>query len=253
MTRGDLVQVMGRPKELNFMPEWRLLRRVKEREEKQMHLLSRISVTLTGLFIFGLGGQTVVMADTVSFVGSRVESLPAPTVTGRCTAPALMLVISPDIGLTGGTSNLGAFTAEGSACLTFPFPVPIEDGIFTFMFEDGDTLFGTFSGEGMRVITPEGRFISNTQTYVVTGGTGDFAGATGGFFEIGKGMSTGVSAVTNYTFEGTITAPGLVAVPEPGTLVLLSTSLLGMAVRLQRGRKTRASSRDVDYQMHRNP
>jgi hypothetical protein len=37
-----------------------------------------------------------------------------------------------------------------------------------------------------------------------------------------------LSAIANYTFEGTITAPNLIAAPEPDSLVLLGTGLLMM-------------------------
>ena len=60
------------------------------------------------------------------------------------------------------------------------------------------------------------------ESYVVTGGTGAFLDATGEIDEMGLAVSTGTSAITNYTFEGTIAGPkDLIATPELGFASLL--------------------------------
>lgn len=192
-----------------------------------MYLTNRTALTLLGLFLLGSLGQTV-MADTVPFFGTRQESLPAPAVAGGCST-GLQLDINQTIGFSVGSSNLGSFQNFGSACLNFPFPVQIHDGDFTFLFQNGDTLSGTWSGQALRTITPQGRVLTQNDTYIVTGGTGRFFNATGGFTETGGGLSTGTSAVTNFSFRGTLTAPGLIETPEPATLALLSTGLFGLA------------------------
>ena len=38
------------------------------------------------------------------------------------------------------------FTPDMTACLHTPFPAAITDGVFTWTFDDGDTLDGTWSG-----------------------------------------------------------------------------------------------------------
>ena len=201
-----------------------------------MHLLHRIKVTIPSLFLLGFGVLTIARADTVTFTGSRYEEAPAASPGGRC-SPALTLIVNPNIGVATGTSNLGSFTADENACFIAPFPVSISDGVFTFTFDNGDTLTGTFSGIATRVNLPAGgHLLSIDQNYLIMRGSGSFIDATGGFSETGTGMSTGVYAINNYTFEGAITGPNLTAVPEPGTLVLFGTGFLGAMVRFRRSR-----------------
>lgn len=197
-----------------------------------MHFSNRVALILLGLFILGFGGQTV-MADTVAFFGTRSEFLPAPLAQDSCSV-GMELHQNQTDGFSIGTSNFGSFETSGSACLDFPFPLNIHDGVFTFLFEDGDTLSGTWSGTSSRVISPAGRVLTTNDSYIVTGGTGKFDGAIGSFSDSGGGTSTGVAATQNFTFEGTITAPGLVAVPEPGTVGLLSTGAIGLVLKFRR-------------------
>lgn len=204
-----------------------------------MHRKNWIALTLLGLLILGFDVQAVV-AGTFSFFGTRQEYLPAPLTADSCSV-GLELHQNQTDGYSIGTSNFGSFQTFGSACLNFPFPLTIHDGVFTFDFEDGDTLSGTWSGTSSRVITPAGRTLTTMDSYIITGGTGEFADAIGSFTDSGGGTSTGVTAVQNFTFDGTVTAPGLT--PEPDTLVLLSTGLLGVALELRR--RMRAPTREA--------
>jgi hypothetical protein len=170
---------------------------------------------------------SVARADTLPMTGARYESLPAAAASGRCYPGAATLYVNNDMGIATGTSNFGDFLPDMSACLNVPFPAPITDGIFTWTFDDGDTLDGTWSGLDTRVNLPGGgHLLTINESYVVTGGTGAFLDATGDIDETGSAISTGTSAIANYTFEGTITAPDLIATPEPDSLVLLGTGLL---------------------------
>jgi hypothetical protein len=141
------------------------------------------------------------------------------------------LIVSPSIGIATGTSNLGDFVPEQSACLHTPFPAAVTNGIFTWTFGDGDTLSGTYSGLATRVIvSPTLRRLTLDDTYIITNGTGLFAGATGSFFETGVGTSANGVAFADYSFSGTITT----AAPEPETFMLLGTALTGLAFRPRR-------------------
>ena len=173
-------------------------------------------------------------ADTISFYGTRHEEQPAAPPGGACGATIPTLIANPTQGIEIGSSNLGAFAANEVSCLHTPFPAEITDGVFTFIFVDGDALTGLFDGYATRVTTPAGRQLTIHQSYLVTGGTGLFAGATGSFEELGTGLSTGTFAVTDYSFTGELTGPLLASTPEPQSLALVGTGLLVAAFRAQR-------------------
>ena len=96
---------------------------------------------------------------------------------------------------------------------------------FTASFNGGAD---TFTGTDFHVVG-----VSNTWT--ILGGTGIFSGATG--FATATGMGIEPSGNPDPNFIGTvansgsgqITAPGLNAIPEPGTIALLGTGMAGLA------------------------
>ncbi|MDQ2774682.1 MAG: hypothetical protein M3Y57_07125 [Acidobacteriota bacterium] len=95
-------------------------------------------------------------------------------------------------------------------------------GTFTMVFPGGDTAFGNLHEDDVNVslITFSGPF---TQALMFTGGTGQFAKVSGTL------NGGGFIYPTSYTTSGagTLSAPDLVASPEPGSGVLL---LVGLAV-----------------------
>lgn len=199
-----------------------------------MYSLKRVAVVLPVLVLVGLGSLTAARADTVPFTGTRHEELPSPQAGGLCGA-VRTLIANPVVGIETGMSNFGAFVPDEVSCLHTPFPAQITDGVFTFTFADGDTLMGLFDGYVTSVvITPTYHVVTPHQSYLITGGTGLFAGATGSLEEAGAGYGTGTLAVVDYTFSGQITAPKLSPVPEPATLALLGTGLAAVAARFRR-------------------
>ncbi len=146
-------------------------------------------------------------ASTLPFSGTIHNVTPPGAPGGRCgPPPVLTLVFTPET--TTGTSNIGDFAITASHCVT-PTPPVINygDGQFSWAFENGDVLEGTYSGTVTIVF---GQPAQNVQDYVVTGGTGRFAGAAGSFQHVGTfvfgpgGVTTGES-----TFRGTLClAPG---------------------------------------------
>lgn len=93
-----------------------------------------------------------VPAVASSFTGSFANSNPPAMSGGRC--PVLTVTIG-NFGsfYAKGTSNFGAFTADQSHCLDGPPPIavgaidrPYTDGLFSFDFASGGTLFGTYTG-----------------------------------------------------------------------------------------------------------
>jgi PEP-CTERM motif len=201
-----------------------------------MHLPRRTRVTISSLFVLCFGALAIAKADTVSFTGTRYEDQPAASAGGRC-SPIPTLTVNNVIGVATGSSNLGDFTVDESACLNTPFPAALTDGVFTWTFADGDTIEGTWSGYDTRVTIPTGHLLTINETYLMTDGTGEFLDASGSVVESGTGMSNGVSSINNFTFSGSLTGPDLVATPEPGTLALVGTGFLSAAVKFRRSRK----------------
>jgi hypothetical protein len=126
-----------------------------------------------------------------------------------------------------GVTSLGNYIAEASHCVAFP---NISAGIASLMFPNG-TLFATYTG----TITP----ISATsfrpdQIFTVTGGTGFFADATGGWTQTGV-----VVRNPDGTTNGDVTIDGFITTPAPSMLALFGLSLAGLAAVRRRMARTR--------------
>jgi hypothetical protein len=184
-------------------------------------------------------------AATVTFSGTQSNINAPGAVGGRCGGFTVSIAnVAPFF--STGSSNFGAFTTSQSHCLDAPPPiaagsgvVPYHDGLFTYTFADGDTLLGTYGG----TLTNAGAtgLINNLQTFAITGGSGQFAGATGGF--LGTGTITfgaGRPPLSSLKFSGKINAP---AIPEPATWALLVAGFGGAGVALRRARRTLAEVR----------
>jgi hypothetical protein len=108
-------------------------------------------------------------------------------------------VVSVLIEGTGNATHLGRFTVE------IPHVVNqatrIGTGTYVFTAANGDTLTADFTGQAT-LVAPG--VLSVTETAVITGGTGRFGGATGGFttqrtFYLATGVTTG-------SFDGTVSS-----------------------------------------------
>lgn len=106
------------------------------------------------------------------------------------------------------------------------------NGTFSLMFANGDTLFGNvFEDVSAVIATGTGPF---TQTLTFTGGTGEFAGATGS--TSGAGLAGGT-----VSGSGVLNAP---AIPEPASVAFLLSGLAFVGVSRWRLRgKTHSGSR----------
>jgi hypothetical protein len=103
---------------------------------------------------------------------------------------------------TGNGTHLGRFT--------FAFPHLVNTatrtgvGAYHFIAANGDTLSADVSGLATPTATPG--VLSIVETATITGGTGRFAGATGGF-TVERLFDT-VIGTTAGSYSGTISSPG---------------------------------------------
>jgi hypothetical protein len=186
---------------------------------------------LIGLALaFGAPIATPVSAAILAFTGAA-NATAAPFPDASCAPLPFRGIIAP--GNASGSSNLGSFSYSHNVC-TQGATGPIT-GVFTIDF--GTASFtGLLDGfSAARNGTP-GLF-DQMFSYVVTSGTGRFAGATGSFTNIGTAdVRGGPPSRLNLNFTGTINAPG---VPEPASWMLLIAGfgITGAALRQRRTQK----------------
>ena len=133
----------------------------------------------------------------------------------------------------GDDSNFGSFTPFSQSNVDFSKPPKIvfSDGTLTEVFMNG-TLMGTTSGTGTANGNGSATFSID---YVITGGTGIFAGAKGEATLMGTITQTGstTETISNGSYTGSFTV-----VPEPGTLAILAPAFaLGAAVLIRQKRR----------------
>jgi hypothetical protein len=103
-------------------------------------------------------------------------------------------------------------------------------GAFNITMADGETLSGVVNEDLSAILSSPTLTGSYTQVLTFTGGSGEFAGASGSADGIGyEGASGGM-----VSGSGSLTAPDLAA-PEPATFELLLSGLGFVAVQYRRG------------------
>jgi hypothetical protein len=129
----------------------------------------------------------------------------------------------------GDDTTFGSFTPQSTSTIDFSKPpaIVISSGLFTEVFSQG-TLFGTSSGRG----TASGTGTATvTLDFVITGGTGLFAGDTGEATATGTITST---SPTTESFTGSYVG-SIAAIPEPSSLALLVPAAVVVFRRRRRG------------------
>jgi hypothetical protein len=101
------------------------------------------------------------------------------------------------------------------------------NGAFSITFANGDRLSGNLFEDVFAVLSTGG-LGPFTQNFTFTGGTGEFAGATGSTSGAGIGTSTG----TTVSGSGTLTAAG-VGAPEPASVALLLGGLVMIVTKVR--------------------
>ena len=173
-------------------------------------------------------------AVTQGFSGTFQNANQPAALGGRCAVLTVNIANGPAPTFATGTSNFGAFTGVQSHCLDGPPPIapgsidrPYYDGRFTYSFAAGGTLFGTY--DGMLTNGGTAGLINNVQNFVITGGTGQFTGATGAF------IGTGTIRFGNGLPVGTLAFSGEVGgVPEPATWGMLIVGMGAVGATMRR-------------------
>jgi len=101
----------------------------------------------------------------------------------------------------GEATQLGEFTFL--ELVTVNTATGMGSGTFLFTAANGDTVYGTITGQA--TFSPP-NILAIAETATITGGTGRFAGATGGF-TVARLKNT-VTGATTASFLGTISSPG---------------------------------------------
>ncbi|MEA1072975.1 YadA-like family protein [Sphingomonas sp. LY160] len=144
--------------------------------------------------------------QTLTFTGTRENVNPVAPPGGRCVPPYFSTVnIAPGALSSTGTSNISTFTSTQSHCINSAPPTSLIDGQFTYAFEGGDTIFGTYTGD-VSAIGTTGTF-NAVENLVITGGTGRFVGASGSINSDGTLRFTNGNGVFEGTLSGSIVAP----------------------------------------------
>ena len=114
--------------------------------------------------------------------------------------PGVFRVVIDD---AGKATHVGAYAYHADEC--FDGATGAFAGMFTITAANGDTISGTYEGTVVAVVGDLGFY---EQDAVVTGGTGRFAGASGGFHLSGIANLNPASLESSQWISGTVSSPG---------------------------------------------
>jgi hypothetical protein len=150
---------------------------------------------MTAMFLTAALAGPVAAGEEVPFRGHFA---------GVATVTVNFPIASVDVDAAGNATQLGSFT------LAIPHTVNLatmtSTGSYEFVAANGDTLSADFTGEVSQTATPG--VLAAVESATITGGTGRFAGATGGFTVERLVDGTTVPRTTAGSFKGTISSPG---------------------------------------------
>jgi hypothetical protein len=157
----------------------------------------------------GAGMLVAASGQSVQAVVANLDSASTPQVPFKGSLEGVVTItpltpplVSVLVNATGNATQLGQFT------LAIPHTVNRSThtaiGSYQFTAANGDMLSADFRGTAAPTATPGVLYIEETAT--ITGGTGRFAGATGGFTT--ERLFNTVAGTTTGSFTGTISSPG---------------------------------------------
>jgi hypothetical protein len=148
------------------------------------------------LILFLLITAFALAADQVPFVATFTSSVPGGNLP-TCAAGLQPISL---IG-TGQATHLGQFAETRTHCLDLSTG-PFSSGLFSLTGANGDTVFGTYSG----YVVPSGPTGAIYGVFMITGGTGKFAGSTGGGTASGT-LDFATGEANDLLLKGTISRP----------------------------------------------
>ena len=114
--------------------------------------------------------------------------------------PGVLTLTGSGVGHASHLGNVTASTTETLDLVTSPGGVVIRDGRMVMVAANGDELHWAYDGVGS---LPDAQGVSTfSGTFLITGGTGRFADATGGGTLQGTGNS--ITGVASVSYQGTI-------------------------------------------------
>jgi len=186
------------------------------------------ATTVVAVLALAVPAQADSIAITYSLTGmGTVQSATDTTLTLSAVANGSVLSGDPD-------RNAAWNPVSYSDLSVLDLTTGLLNGNFSLVFADGDTLSGNIFEDDSVIDASPSQTGPFPQTLTFTGGTGEFAGATGSVS--GQGfLGTTVFTVSG---SGTVNAP---AVPEPAPAALLVGGLALISIRRWRPRGNGAS------------
>jgi hypothetical protein len=153
------------------------------------------SLALAALAVLGLAGP-LAAGEQVPFRGRLEGSFTSTLIPGN---PP---IVSAFVEGTGNATHLGRFRFANQHQVNLA--TRFLTGSYTLIAANGDRLFANFSGQASATPTPG--VLAVVETVTISGGTGRFAGATGGF--TAERLVFQATSTTSGSFNGTISSPG---------------------------------------------
>ena len=171
-----------------FKPKAQTILDTQGRSPMKVRLRRQIPLALLVLFALAVPMQAAA-ADQPPFKASE-------TGTSRLLGPCETGGVVLDVTGTGHATQLGTYSSHFRECFD-PATGAVTDGSFTLTAANGDTVFGTHSGQVSPTADPS--VIVYDDPGVITGGTGRFAGASGSVTQ------SGVANLATGEYRGTMT------------------------------------------------